>query len=139
MASFSVTREFIKRGELARRSGCNLETIRYYEKIGLLPAPLRSASGHRLYSEDDQKRLRFIMRGRELGFAIEELKSLLSMVESGAYSCRQIYSLTSEHLEKVSQKLSDLKRLEETLKRISKHCEKGDRPECPIIEALADG
>ena len=67
--------QVIKRGELARRSGCNLETIRYYENIGLLQPPERTASGHRLYPPGDQARLGFILRGRDLGFSIEELKS----------------------------------------------------------------
>lgn len=136
--SFTVSRDHIKRGELARRSGCNLETIRYYESIDLMPEPMRSESGHRLYSEDDQSRLKFILRSRELGFSITELRSLLSLVDSGEYSCGEIHALTGEHLESVAKKIADLKRLQRTLKSISAECSKGDAPDCPIIDALSN-
>lgn len=126
----------IKRGELAKRSGCNLETIRYYENIGLLRPPERTASGHRLYSPDDQARLGFILRGRDLGFSIEELKSLLSLVDSHDYSCGEVLDLTRDHLASVRQKIADLKKLERTLADVSAQCEGGDVPECPVIDAL---
>ena len=72
----------MKRGNLAKATGSNIETIRYYENIGLLHEPDRSASGHRLYSQNDQKRLGFILRCRELGFSIAELRELLGLVDS---------------------------------------------------------
>lgn len=134
--SFTVARGSIKRGELARRSGCNLETIRYYESIGLMPPPARTQAGHRLYDEGDQRRLRFILRARELGFSIEEIRSLLSMALSAGYTCGEIHALTMEHLRSVAQKIGDLKKLERTLKAISKDCAAGDAPECPIVDAL---
>ena len=133
---FTLARDHIKRGELARRSGCNLETIRYYEGIKLLPEPARTESGHRLYSIDDQRRLRFILRSRELGFTIDEIRSLLSLVDSGAYTCGEIHALTQEHLNSVSQKIADMKKLERTLKKISKNCAGGTQPDCPIVETL---
>ena len=126
----------IKRGELANRSGCNLETIRYYEKIDLLKPPERTASGHRLYSRDDQARLGFILRGRDLGFSIGELKSLLTLVDSHDYSCGEVLELTDGHLASVRRKIIDLKKLERTLADVSAQCEGGDVPECPIIDAL---
>lgn len=126
----------IKRGELANRSGCNLETIRYYEKIDLLKPPERTASGHRLYSRDDQARLGFILRGRDLGFSIGELKSLLTLVDSHDYSCGEVLELTDGHLASVRQKIIDLKKLERTLADVSAQCDGGDVPECPIIDAL---
>mgnify|MGYP000155306660 FL=1 len=126
----------IKRGELANRSGCNLETIRYYEKIGLLKPPERTASGHRLYSRDDQARLGFILRGRDLGFSIGELMSLLTLVDSHDYSCGEVLELTDGHLASVRQKIIDLKKLERTLADVSAQCDGGDVPECPIIDAL---
>ncbi len=134
--SFTVSRDHIKRGELAKRSGCNLETIRYYETIDLMLQPKRSNNGHRLYSRDDQSRLRFILRSRELGFSIAELRSLLSLVDSGDYSCAEIHALTGEHLNSVAAKIADLQNLERTLKAISAECSKGDTPNCPIIDAL---
>ncbi len=136
--TFTVSREVIRRGELAKRSGCNIETIRYYEKIGLLPPPARNEGGHRLYSEKDQVRLRFLMRCRELGFSIDELRSLLSLVDSGAYSCGEIHALTMDHLTSIRQKITDLKKLERTLKTISADCEDGTTPECPIIDTLLE-
>ena len=75
--TFTTSRGALTRGTLAKRAGCHIETVRYYEKIGLLAPPARSPGGHRLYREADQRRLRFILRGRELGFPIEELRSLL--------------------------------------------------------------
>ncbi len=129
-------KQFIKRGALAKVAGCNLETIRYYEKIGLLLPPERTTSGHRLYAQDDRARLRFILRCRELGFSIEEIRSLLGLVDTGAYSCGEINQLTLIHLSSIRQKISDLKKLEKTLKTISDECSKGDTPDCPIIDAL---
>lgn len=127
----------IKRGELAKRSDCNLETVRYYEKIGLLKPPERTPSGHRLYSPGDQQaRLGFILRGRDLGFSIGELKSLLSLVDSHDYSCGEVLELTDDHLASVRQKIIDLRKLERTLADVSAQCEGGDVPECPIIDAL---
>ena len=126
----------MQRAALARATGCNLETIRYYEKIGLLKPPERTASGHRLYSRDDQARLGFILRGRDLGFSIGELKSLLTLVDSHDYSCGEVLELTDGHLASVRQKIIDLKKLERTLADVSAQCDGGDVPECPIIDAL---
>ncbi len=126
----------ITRGTLAKRFDCHLETVRYYENIGLLPPPARSKAGHRLYSTDDQRRLRFILRGRELGFSIDELRSLLSLVDSKAYTCGEIHELTIDHLETVRRKIADLKRLERTLSRISDECGGGAVPDCPVIDSL---
>ena len=134
--SFTTTCAPITRGELAKRSGCHLETVRYYEKIGLLPPPERSAGGHRLYKGDDQRRLRFILRSRELGFSIDEIRSLLSLVDSRTYTCGEIHDLTINHLSSVQQKIADLKRLKHTLAQISNECSGGAVPDCPIIDAL---
>ncbi len=134
--AFTAVRGPIKRGELARRSGCNIETIRYYEKIGLLNVLDRSGGGYRLYKIEDQRRLRFILRGRELGFSIEELRSLLSLVDSSDYTCGEVLTLTRGHLAGIRKKITDLRRLERTLAEISSQCEGGAVPDCPIIDAL---
>ena len=126
----------MKRGQLAKATGCNIETIRYYEAIGLLKPPERTPSGHRLYSKDDQARLGFIVRGRDLGFSIEEIKSLLSLVDAGNYTCGEVLEITGDHLASVRRKIVDLKKLEHSLARVSAQCEGGDVPECPIIDAL---
>ena len=130
-------KQFLKRGALAKITGCNLETIRYYEKIGLMLPPGRTSSGHRLYAHDDQSRLRFILRSRELGFSIEEIRSLLGLVDTKAYSCAEINKFTLVHLSSIKQKITDLRKLETTLKTISDECSKGDTPDCPIIDALS--
>lgn len=132
MGEFSM----MKRGALAKASGCNIETIRYYEKIELLKAPDRTAAGHRLYSSEAQSRLRFILRGRDLGFSIEELRGLLSIVDTHEYSCGEVLELTRNHLDDVRRKIADLKKLEKTLSDISARCEGGNVPECPIVDAL---
>ncbi len=130
------TRRVIKRGELANRTGCNLETIRYYEKIGVMPEPARTEAGHRVYDGDQERRLRFILRARELGFSIEELKGLLTIVDSDHLACGEVYELTQAHIADVREKITDLRRLEKTLSTISAKCARGNTPECPVIDAL---
>lgn len=126
----------VKRGALARRCGCHVETVRYYEQIGLLEIPDRTEGGHRLYSSKDQARLRFILRTRELGFTIEELRGLLALVDSRDYTCGDVYALTQEHLQAIRQKIADLRRLEQTLGDMASQCQGGTIPACPIIDSL---
>ena len=129
----------ITRGKLAKKTGCNLETIRYYEKIGLMPEPVRSAAGYRQYNEIHERRLRFIMRGRELGFGIENVKSLLNLVDRKVVSCGEVSKLAKQHLETVHQKIEDLRRIEEALSATVLSCSGEDVPECPVIDALFFG
>ena len=136
MSAETPSHRNVTRGALAKEAGCNLETIRYYEGIGLLREPRRSGAGYRLYGDDDRRRLRFILRARELGFTIEELRGLLALVDGGGYTCREVYELTIGHLETVRAKIADLERLERTLVRISDACSGDAVPECPIIDAL---
>ena len=126
----------LKRGELAKRTGCHLETIRYYESAGLMPAPARTDAGHRVYDRDQERRLRFILRARELGFTVEEVKSLLNLVDRSALSCGEMHELTLAHIAGIRQKIADLRRLEKTLVAVSAQCARGDAPECPIVDAL---
>lgn len=123
-------------GSLSKRTGCNIETIRYYEKAGLLPAPARSAGGHRQYERDHLKRLTFIRRSRELGFTLDEVRGLLSLVDRGDYTCGEVLQLTTAHLNEVRKKIQDLRRLEKSLKDIIAQCQGGTVPECPIIDTL---
>lgn len=125
-----------KRGEVAEATGCNIETIRFYEKIGLLRPPMRTESGHRLYDDDDVDRLAFILRARELGFSIEELRGLLDLVDGG-YTCGQVKDLTIKHIEVVRRKIADLRRLERTMSQIVAQCDGGAVPDCPIVTALS--
>lgn len=135
---FAAADHSLKRGALAKRFGCNIETIRYYENIALLDAPDRTQSGHRVYSPHDQARLGFILRGRELGFSVGELRSLLSLADSNDYTCGGVLALTERHLEDVRTKIRDLSRLEKTLAEMSAGCEGGDVPQCPVMTALLE-
>ena len=126
----------ITRGVIAARTGVNVETVRYYERIGLLPAPPRSAGGHRIYDEAMLRRLNFIRRCRELGFTLDEIRSLLRLVDGGAYTCGEVAALTTAHLEEVRHKLADLRRMEKVLRDMVARCEDGEMPACPVIEAL---
>lgn len=126
----------LRRGELADHVGCNLETIRYYEGIGLMPHPPRSEGRHRLYDAHMAKRLRFILRGRELGFSIEEIRALLAIADGGG-GCGDVYALTTQHLDVVKRKIADLRKLQRILTHTAAHCSRDASPECPIIEALS--
>jgi len=123
-------------GGLSQRTGCNIETIRYYERVGMPPAPPRTEGGHRSYGEKHLERLTFIRRSRELGFTLDEVRSLLSLVDGGDYTCGEVLALTREHLEAVRAKILDLKRLEKTLTEIAGQCSGGAVPNCPIVDAL---
>ncbi len=123
-------------GTLSKLTGCNIETIRYYERIGLLPAPPRTEGGHRMYEEAHARRLTFIRRSRELGFTIQEVRELLELVDGKRYTCDEVQALTLDHLADVKQKMADLRRLERVLKNMAAQCSGGKLPECPIIDAL---
>ena len=126
-------------GELSNRTGVNIETIRFYEKQGILPIPARSESDRRIYDHNDVKRLNFVHRCRGLGFSLKEIMSLLSLVDDGSYTCKQIHDLTLEHAQEVCGKIADLQKMENVLKEMVEHCSKGDVPECPIIDSLFSG
>ena len=127
----------IKRGELARLTGSNLETVRYYEKIGLLPEPPRSANDYRVYDETHVRRLRFVLRSRELGFTIEEIRGLLELVDGGNQTCGEVKARTEHHLSDVRAKIADLKRIEKILAQTAARCSGDAVPDCPILDALA--
>ena len=123
-------------GELSRRTGVNIETVYYYEKIGILPPPPRSAGRHRLYPETHLKRLVYIRRSRELGFSLDEIRNLLGMVEGG-YNCGDVQETFLAHLKTIRRKISDLQHMERTLAETAARCEGGTAPVCPIIDILS--
>jgi len=123
-------------GALSKQTGCHIETVRYYERIGVLLKPPRTEGGHRLYGREHIKRLMFVRRSRELGFSLGEIRTLLKLVDGKQYTCREVKTLMEEHLGDIKKKISDLKRLQKTLADISSQCEGGMVPECPIIDAL---
>lgn len=123
-------------GSLSERSGMNVETIRCYEKIGVMPIPARTGAGYRIYNLDDLRRLHFVRRGRELGFSLDELRGMLHLVDGHNFTCAQVQALTIEHLKGIRQKIIDLQRLERVLSDMAKQCSGDQLPECPIIDAL---
>ncbi len=123
-------------GALAREAGVNIETIRYYEKIGLLPEPVRADNGYRVYGETGLKRLSFIRRCRELGFSLDEVRGLLGLVDGGDYTCAEVRDLSIVRLGDVRQKIRDLRKMERTLKEMVSQCDGGLVPECPIVDRL---
>lgn len=137
MASKTIERgEVLTRGALASKTGCNIETIRYYEQIGMLPPPPRSEGGHRIYGQNLVKRLNFVLRCRDLGFTLEEIRELLRLVDGRNYTCGQIEALAHEHAQDIRQKMKDLKKLKVVLEKMASQCSGGEIPECPIIDAL---
>src|SRR5215475_10236291 len=123
----------LQRAEIAKRTGCNLETVRYYEKVGLLPEPPRTRGGHRAYGVGHERRLGFILRGRELGFTLDEIRALLRLVDKNNAPCSEARDIAAAHLSDVREKIADLKRMERVLKRTVAQCANGSRPECPLI------
>ncbi len=126
----------LSRGSLAKKSGVNSETVRYYEKIELMPEPMRSEGGHRVYNEKHVRRLHFIRRSRELGFSLKEVRGLLDLVDEENFTCADVLERTSIHLKDVRKKISDLKKMERTLHKMMSECDGALRPQCPIIDAL---
>jgi MerR family mercuric resistance operon transcriptional regulator len=123
-------------GPLSERAGCNIETIRYYERIGLMPRAARSDAGHRRYGEDHVKRLGFIRRSRELGFTLDQIRTLLRLVDGRRYTCAQVKRITVEHLEEIRRKVADLRTIERVLKDMAAQCDGGAVPKCAVIDAL---
>jgi MerR family transcriptional regulator, mercuric resistance operon regulatory protein len=125
-------------GETARRSGCNIETVRYYERIGLVPKPPRSGGGHRLYGGNTVSRLAFIRRARELGFAIGDIRALLGLVDRRAANCREVKHIAEKQLGAVQARIGDLRQLERDLEGMISLCSGRRIPDCPIIDSLFD-
>lgn len=126
----------ISRGKLAGLARVNAETIRYYEKAGLMPSPPRSAGGHRVYSQIHVRRLAFIRRCRELGFNLEEIRDLLSLVDGGKYTCGEVLELTRAHISEIQLKIRDLQKMKKTLVELSRQCSGKEAPQCPIVDTL---
>ena len=123
-------------GALSRHTGSNIETIRYYERIGLLPAPARSSGGYRLYGTPHLKRLSFIRRARALGFSIGEVRKLLTLADERKRPCGEVRIVAEAHLKDVRAKIADLRRMERVLTATVARCASGQRTHCPVIDAL---
>lgn len=125
-------------GQAAKRTGIKAPTIRYYEQEGLLPAPERSASGRRLYSDADISRLAFIRHARALGFELEDVRSLLNLSDDPNRPCAEADRIARRHLGDVDARISQLLALKQELSRMVRACAGGRAGECRVIEALAD-
>lgn len=123
-------------GDLAGRAGCRVETVRYYEREGLMPEPPRSDGGHRVYDGDDMKRLSFIRRARELGFSLDQVRSLLGLADSRDFTCGDVKAITVSHRDDVRKKIADLRRLDRALVELAEQCEGGEAQQCAIFDAL---
>jgi MerR family mercuric resistance operon transcriptional regulator len=125
-------------GELSRRTRVNIETIRYYERIKMLPAPPRTAAGRRVYGPAETRTLAFIRRSRELGFTLGEIRALLALsVEGGQGSCAEVRELAAAHLAEVRAKIADLRAMERVLADAVRRCDAGEASGCPVLDALS--
>ena len=131
-----MVRPGITIGKLGKRTGVNVETVRYYEKIGLLPEPHRTAAGYRQYGDEHVRRLRFIRRGRDLGFSVEAVRALLQLAEHPNQPCADADHMAARHLAEVEERIADLMRLRDGLRELV-NCHGQSVAECRIIDALS--
>ena len=125
-------------GKLAKASDVAIDTIRYYEREGLMPEPQRSAAGYRMYSHDGLRRLRFIRRAKALGFKLDDIASLLRLTDNDGASA-SVRQLTMQHLDLVNQKIQGLLQMRNALQSLAESCDgQGCIHHCPIIDALND-
>jgi MerR family mercuric resistance operon transcriptional regulator len=125
-------------GELSRRTAVNIETIRYYERIGLLARPPRTSAGHRLFGVEGFCTLSFIKRSRELGFGLEDIRTLLSLRNTQG-PCKDVRAVAARHLEQVQSKIRDLAKLERVLSEAIAACHNDEKPDCAVLDSLDNG
>ena len=125
-------------GQLSKETNCKVPTIRYYEEIGLMPAPLRTAGNQRRYSPEHVGRLNFIQHCRELGFPQKEIRGLLRLTEQPDQSCESVTEIARTHLAEMNQHMARLEALKLELERMIEVCHGGQIADCRIIEVLAD-
>ncbi len=124
-------------GKIAKRSDVGIETIRFYEREGLIDDPPRRASGYRQYPSDTVDRIRFIRRAKELGFSLKEIKELLKLKVTTVATCDQVKKRAESKIEDIQHKILTLQRMKKALKKLNAACSgKGSVSECPILEAL---
>ena len=129
----------LKVGEIAKIVGINVETLRYYEKIKIMPEPKRKQSNYRVYDNFDVQRLLFIKRGKELGFTLKEIKELLELKIESTATCGDVKHLSEHKLKDVNEKIADLKRIKKVLEKLINQCvcEEVSTDECPILEVIS--
>ncbi len=131
--------ELMNIGEAARASGVSAKMIRHYESVGLVPSAARTDAGYRQYGDKDLGTLRFIRRSRDLGFSIEQIRALLGLWQDRRRPSREVKALAEEHIRELDEKLRELQAMKATLAHLVHCCHGDDRPDCPIIETLAEG
>lgn len=124
-------------GWLAERTGVNIETIRYYERVGLLSTPQRTENRRRMYDERDVQKLTFVRRSRELGFSLKDIRTLIDIAEHSNLACAEVKEMSLRRLFDVRGKIATLKKLERALKSMTDACAPGTMEPCPVFEALA--
>jgi Cu(I)-responsive transcriptional regulator len=124
-------------GDLAKATGTKVETVRWYEKVGILPAPARTAGNYRAYGPDHLSRLSFVRRGRDLGFSLDEVRALLELADQKDRDCGEVDAIARQHLANIERKIADLTALATELKSVIGQCRGGTVSECRMIEALA--
>jgi Cu(I)-responsive transcriptional regulator len=126
-------------GALGEATGVGAETIRYYERIGLLPEPARTAAGYRMYEREHVRRLNFIRRGRELGLSLDAVRELLSLAGDRLRSCARVDRLVREHIHDLDHKIAGLQQLRGALQRLADSCRGGGKiADCRILEAMQE-
>lgn len=124
-------------GDLARYAGTRVETVRWYEKVGLLAKPTRSEGNYRLYDEGDRKRLAFIRRARDLGFPLDQVRALLALADDRSGDCEHVDALAGKHLRDIEQRITDLQALRDELATLLASCAGGSVARCKILESLS--
>jgi Cu(I)-responsive transcriptional regulator len=125
-------------GQAAKATGVSAKMIRHYESLGLFPEATRTEAGYRQYNERDLHTLRFIRQSRDLGFSLEQIRELLALWQDRKRPSRQVKALAQAHIDELEAKLQELQAMKATLEHLVHCCHGDDRPECPIIETLAD-
>ncbi|OWV92726.1 transcriptional regulator [Rhizobium sp. R72] len=125
-------------GQAAKASGVSAKMIRYYEQIKLITPAHRTESSYRTYTDNDIHTLRFIRRARDLGFSVEQMKTLLALWRDRSRASADVKTVAMEHIAELERKAAAIHAMTETLKHLANHCHGDDRPDCPIIEEFAN-
>ena len=125
-------------GQAAAASGITAKMIRYYESIALVPPGRRSDAGYRVYSDDDLHVLRFVKRARTLGFSLEQIRELLSLWHNKARASADVKAIALGHVAELNQRIAELTEMRNTLQTLAGCCQGNDRPDCPILQSLAN-
>ena len=123
-------------GSVSEQTGVPAKTIRYYEEIGLIPAPIRAENGYRHYQVKDVETLRFVQRARGLGFSVKDVGNLLALWQDKNRVSSDVKNLAIEHIKEIEDKIEELNSIRETLISLTNNCHGDDRPDCPILDGL---